>query len=123
MLPVHLDRTRAWAGPGHFGNGPAFPAHDLVESRQPLTAWRSGVPDLAVLKKDARLFAVRPGELHHGRRAAHAFELNDVRELEIAQRAFKFLAGCSRRFQQMLDQIDKVPLGQRFLEKMNRAET
>ena len=80
--------------------------------------------NLPLLKENSRFFTARPDELYYRGRAAHAFKLNNVGELEIAERALKFfrrlvLGGT----QQALDQIDKIPLHQRLLEKMNRAES
>ncbi len=80
--------------------------------------------DLPFLKENSRFFAARPDELHYRGRATHAFKLNNVGELEIAESALKFfrrlVLGAT---QQLLDQIDKIPLHQRLLEKMNRAES
>jgi len=46
---------------------------------------------LPVFEKDARLFASRAGELEHGRGAAHALQLNNVGDVQIAKRALEFL--------------------------------
>lgn len=77
---------------------------------------------LAVLKKDTRLFAPRPGELQSRSRPVHALQLNDVGNMEIAQRSMKFFAVSIRRPEQGLDQIDKITLRKRFFQKVDRAE-
>src|SRR5438128_6160973 len=82
------------------------------------------MPDLAVLKVDPRFLAIRPSEFDHRSRAAHALELNDVSKLQIAKRSLKFFRGCfRRRTHQALYQVHKIPMRDRFLEKMNRAES
>ena len=52
---------------------------------------------LAVLEEDPRLLAARSGELEHRGRAAHALQLNDIRDVEIAQRSLEFLAFLADR--------------------------
>ena len=80
--------------------------------------------DLPFLKENSRFFAARPDELHYRGRATHAFKLNNVGELEIAERTLKFFRGLGLGgTQQTLGQIDKIPLHQRLLEKVNRAES
>src|SRR5204863_8947541 len=124
VLPIHVDRARAGRRVGNFGNRSALPANYLIERRHSLSTGSSRVTDLPFLKENLRFFAARPDELHYCGRATHAFKLNNVGELEIAESALKFfrrlVLGAT---QQMLDQIDKIPLHQRLLEKMNRAES
>src|SRR5205085_11723144 len=43
-------------------------------------------------------------------------------ELKIAQRALNFFGSGIARPQQTLDKIDKVPLHERFFQKMDRSE-
>src|SRR5690242_2298377 len=97
MLPVHLDSVRSRSGAIDLGNRPAFPPDDLIERGHTLTARRSCMSDLAIFKEHSRFFAVGPGEFYDRGRATHTFELNDVRELEVAQRAFKFFTRGGRR--------------------------
>ncbi len=81
------------------------------------------MPDLTALEIDARLLALRPGELQRRRRAAHAFELDNVGQVQVAQRALEFFAvRFARGREERLDQIDKIAVRKRFLEKVNRAE-
>ena len=79
---------------------------------------------LPALEEDARLLTPRPSEFQHRGRAAHALQLNDVGNVQVAQRPTKlFLVGFARRPQQRLDQIDKITMWERFFQKMNRTET
>ena len=50
-------------------------------------AWRTWPSS----KKTRAFSPLRSGELEHGGRAAHALELNDVGDVQIAQRALEFL--------------------------------
>src|SRR5205085_7746970 len=66
--------------------------------------------------------AVRTREFDDRAGAAHALELNNVGELKIAQRTLKFFGSGIARPQQTFDKIDKVPLHERFFQKMDRSE-
>jgi hypothetical protein len=68
---------------------------------------------LAVNEINARLFLRRTGNFEDRGRAAHAFQLNDVGEMQITQRALKFFAlhlGSQKR----VHQIDEVRMRKRF---------
>src|ERR1051325_1222654 len=54
------------------------------------TGRSSRVSDLPALKKDARFVSTWAGELERGAGSAHAFQLNDVGDVQIAQRPTKF---------------------------------
>ena len=80
--------------------------------------------DLAGIEIDARFFSLWSRELKRRRRTGHAFQLDDVCEVQIAQRALEFLAvGLTGRREEGLDKIDEIAMGKRFFEKVNRAKT
>ena len=81
------------------------------------------MPDLASLEIHPRSFTLRPGELENGGRTVHAFELDDVREVEIAERALKFLALRPGRWgEERFDESDEIGVRKRFLQKMDGAQ-
>ena len=124
MLPVQVDRLRTGRRVGNFGNRSAFPTHNLAERRHSLSAGCGRVPDLTFLKENTRLFVVRSGKFQHRGRAAHAFELDNLGELEIAKRPLEFFSCClGRRPQETLHEFHKIPVRHRFFEEMNRAES
>ncbi len=123
-MPVEIDRPRAWRGAGHLGNLAAFPIHDFVKSGDSLFSGRGGVPHLSAFEIDARLFSLRAGELQRRRRSAHAFQLNDIGEVQIAERSLKFFAvRLTRGRKERLDEIDEVGVREWFFEEMDRAQT
>ena len=76
---------------------PAFPIDDLVKSFATFLARRGRVPHLAVLEINPRLLSPRAGKLERRSRAADALELNDVGDVQIAQRSLKTFAFAARR--------------------------
>ena len=77
---------------------------------------------LTVLKINPRLLSPRAGELEHRGCTADALELNDIGDVQVAQRPLKTLACLVSRGEKRLDQHHKISSRKRFLEKMNRAE-
>src|SRR3712207_8138686 len=65
------------------------------------------MPNLPILEKDTRLLAARPGEFQHRGRAAHAFELDDIGDVQVAKRALEFLLLLRAGVQQRIDQRDE----------------
>src|ERR1700748_1711283 len=110
-----MDGARDWTGSGDFRNLPTFPIHDLVECRDAFLARRGGVTNLAAIEINARLLAVRSGELKRGRGTAHAFELDDIGEMKIAEGSLEFFAiAAGRGRKQRLDEIDEVTVREGF---------
>ncbi len=123
-LPIELNRVRHPGRDRHFGDHPAFPVDDFVKRGQPFLARGSGVAHLAVLEINARLFPARAGELQHRGRAADALELNNIRNVQVTERALEAFAFARvGRSEQGLDQRHEIRARKRFLEKMNRAQT
>ena len=122
-MPVEIDGARALGGAGYFGNLAAFPIHDFVKGGDAFLSRRGRVPHLSAFEIDAGLFSLRSGELQRGGRSAHAFQLDDIGEVQIAERSLKFFAvRLARRRKERLDEIDEVGMREWFFEKMNRAE-
>ena len=118
MVRGYLASTR------NLGDHAAFPVHDLVERGNPFASRRNRVAHLPVLEPDARLFAARPGELEHGRRAAHALQLHDVGDVQIAQLALELRAlALAAGLQKRLDERDEIAVRKRLFEKVNRAQS
>ncbi len=78
---------------------------------------------LAILEKDARFLSARSGELQHRGRAAHALQLHDVRNVEVAQCSLEFLAfRLSAGVQQRVHEVNKIAVRKWFFEEVNRAQ-
>jgi hypothetical protein len=102
----------------------AFPIHNFVEGGHTFRARGGGVAHLTILKINARFFSARPSELQHGSRATDALELDDIGDMQIAQGALEArhfrLAGWE---EERFGERDEIAARERFLEKMNRAQT
>src|SRR5262249_56482829 len=82
------------------------------------------MPHLAVFKKYARFFATRSGKLDNRSRATHAFELNNVGELKVAQRSLESFRRLVRRgLHQSPRQFHKIPMRYRLFQEMDRAKS
>src|SRR5450432_667515 len=102
---------------------PSLPFHDFVEGGPPFLARRSGVTHLPIFKVNARLLSTRPGKLQHRSRAADALELNDVGDVQIAQRSLKtFARRLARRRKQRLNERDEIVARKGLFQKMDRAQ-
>ena len=81
------------------------------------------MPHLSVFEKYPRLFAARPREFEDGGGAAHALELNDVGNVEVAQRPLKFFAFLFAHVEERADEIDEIAVREWFFEEVNRTQT
>ena len=122
-LPIEIDCLRAAARSFDFGNHSAFPAQNFVKGIHAVQTRRGGVPDLTVFKKDTGLLSTRPGEFKYRGGPAHALQLNDIGEMQIAQCPLKFLAiFLAGGVEQCLHEIRKIGARKWFLQKVDCAE-
>ena len=91
-LPIDIDGTGRCLGAVDFRDLSTFPADDFIEGPHPFATGRNRVAYLAVIEINARLFPRRTGNFKGRGRAAHAFQLNDVQQMQITQRALEFFA-------------------------------
>ena len=82
------------------------------------------MPHLPALEIDAGFFPLRPSELQRRRRSAQAFQLDDIGDVQIAERSLKFFAlRFARGRKERLDKINEIGMRERFFEEVNRAQT
>ena len=97
----------------------ALPFHDLVKRVDSRFSRRGGVTHLAIVEKDARFLSARTGKLKNRSRTAHAFELNNVRDVQVTEGALEFLVLLRARLKQCAHEKDEIVVRERLLQKMD----